>query len=128
MVMSGLLPRAKEVITDDDIQSWVSAGLHAAMPLMFKETREVLLFAMQEHQKVLAEQTMAMMRTMEVQSIAMQRTIETQGRMVSRLIAFGGLTAIFSQIWQELPVWLRSRRWIVACSYGLGVGTILVCV
>eukprot|EP00971_Amphidinium_carterae_P015939 314649-Amphidinium_carterae.1 len=37
---------------------------------------------MDEHQKVLSGQTLAMKQTLEAQSAAMQRTIELQGRQV----------------------------------------------
>mmetsp|Transcript_62586 Transcript_62586/g.117072 ORF Transcript_62586/g.117072 Transcript_62586/m.117072 type:complete len:127 (+) Transcript_62586:46-426(+) len=126
--MASLIPRAKDLITEEDIQTWVSAGVRAAMPLMNSETREILLFAMREHQRILEEQTMAMRRTLEVQTQAMQHTLETQGRQVTRLIAFGGLTAIFSKFWQEMPAWLRHKRWSVAATYGLGVLAIIIAV
>ncbi|CAE7542772.1 unnamed protein product [Symbiodinium pilosum] len=123
--MASFIPRAKDLITEEDIQTWVSAGVRAAMPLMFTETRELLLFAMHEHQRILEEQTRAMRQTLEVQSEAMQYTIETQGRQVSRLIAFGGLTAIFSKFWQDIPAWLRDKRWSLAAAYGAGVLAII---
>ncbi|CAE7336792.1 unnamed protein product [Symbiodinium necroappetens] len=125
--MASFMPRAKDVITEEDIQAWVSAGVRAATPLMNSETREILLFAMREHQRILEEQTrvLAMRRTLEVQSGAMQHTIETQGRQVTRLIAFGGLTAIFSKFWQDIPPWLRDKRWSIAAAYGLGVLAII---
>ncbi|CAE7554922.1 Ankrd54 [Symbiodinium sp. CCMP2592] len=87
--MASFMPRAKDVITEEDIQAWVSAGVRAAMPLMNSETREILLFAMQEHQRILEEQTRAMRRTLEVQSEAMQHTIETQGSGRTFLPGFG---------------------------------------
>ncbi|CAJ1352222.1 unnamed protein product [Effrenium voratum] len=75
---------------------------------------------------VITEEDIAMRRTLEVQSVAMRQTLETQGRQVTRLIAFGGLTAIFSKFWQDLPAWLKYRRWAVAATYGLGVVAILL--
>eukprot|EP00435_Cladocopium_sp_Y103_P030453 s1005_g7.t1 len=125
------IPRAKDVITEADIETWVGAVVRALWPVIKSansETREILLFAVKEHGLVLEEQTKAMRQTLEVQSRAMQHTIETQGRQVSRLIAFGGLTAIFSKFWTDLPQWLKHRRWVVAAAYGLGVVVIILSV
>mmetsp|Transcript_56096 Transcript_56096/g.121341 ORF Transcript_56096/g.121341 Transcript_56096/m.121341 type:complete len:124 (-) Transcript_56096:261-632(-) len=115
---------AKDLVAEDDIQTWVAAVLKAARPVMDQETREILLFAMKEHQKVLAEQTLAMMRVMEVQSIAMQRTLEHQGRMVSRILAIGGLTGGCHLIWRDLRGQSEQRRWL-AGAYAVGVLGIL---
>ncbi|CAJ1384291.1 unnamed protein product, partial [Effrenium voratum] len=114
--------RVEDVITEEDIETWVGA----LWPLVNGETKDLMVFAMTEHQRILEEQTMAMRRTLEVQSVAMRQTLETQGRQVTRLIAFGGLTAIFSKFWQDLPAWLKYRRWAVAATYGLGVVAILL--
>eukprot|EP00434_Breviolum_minutum_P011193 symbB.v1.2.009876.t1/scaffold632.1/size217234/15 len=120
------IPKAKDVITEEDIETWVGAVVRSLWPVMNSETKELLLFAVKEHGLVLEEQTRAMRHTLEVQSRAMQHTIETQGRQVSRLIAFGGLTAIFSKFWNDLPDWLTHRRWAVAAAYGLGVVVIIL--
>eukprot|EP00933_Yihiella_yeosuensis_P054038 TRINITY_DN52374_c0_g1_i1.p1 TRINITY_DN52374_c0_g1~~TRINITY_DN52374_c0_g1_i1.p1 ORF type:complete len:126 (+),score=19.67 TRINITY_DN52374_c0_g1_i1:71-448(+) len=120
-----IFPRAKDVITEDDIKSWVVAGVQAASPFMFTETREALLFAMREHQKILQEQTLAMMRTMEAQSVAMQQTIARQGAQVSRLIAFGGLTHLVTQLWHEVEPGRWQTKLSLAAGYGLGVVAII---
>eukprot|EP00928_Gymnodinium_smaydae_P068324 TRINITY_DN51424_c0_g1_i1.p2 TRINITY_DN51424_c0_g1~~TRINITY_DN51424_c0_g1_i1.p2 ORF type:complete len:127 (-),score=33.25 TRINITY_DN51424_c0_g1_i1:69-449(-) len=124
---ASLLPRAKDLVREEDVQAWVTAGLHAATPMFLEQTRELLLFAMREHQKVLEDQTLAMMRSMEAQSAAMQNTIAQQGRSVSRLIAFGGLTMLASQLWRELGGCVRARCWLT-CGYAAGVLGVIWCV
>mmetsp|Transcript_365 Transcript_365/g.984 ORF Transcript_365/g.984 Transcript_365/m.984 type:complete len:123 (-) Transcript_365:194-562(-) len=115
----------RDIIQEEDIQAWVAAGVRAAAPLMMEQTRDVLVFAMKEHQKVLSGQTLAMKQTLEAQSVAMQRTIELQGRQVSRLIAFGGLTGICSKLWTELKPHERWQRMGLVIAYGLGIGAII---
>eukprot|EP00444_Apocalathium_aciculiferum_P051548 CAMPEP_0183515802 /NCGR_PEP_ID=MMETSP0371-20130417/13760_1 /TAXON_ID=268820 /ORGANISM="Peridinium aciculiferum, Strain PAER-2" /LENGTH=127 /DNA_ID=CAMNT_0025713421 /DNA_START=55 /DNA_END=438 /DNA_ORIENTATION=- len=118
-------PRAQDLVTDEDVKTWVLAAMDATMPALLKECREVLLFAMQEHKKVLAEQTVIMRRTLEEQSAQMIRTLEVQGRTVSRLIAFGGLSGICSALWKDLEG-DRKAQYSLAVGYGLGVFVIIL--
>mmetsp|Transcript_32218 Transcript_32218/g.75670 ORF Transcript_32218/g.75670 Transcript_32218/m.75670 type:complete len:123 (-) Transcript_32218:178-546(-) len=118
----------RDIITDEDIEQWVTAAVRAAAPMMMTETRDVLVFAMREHQKVLTGQTLAMMKTLEAQSAAMQHTIELQGRQVSRLIAFGGFTGLCSKLWSELPPSKTWQRAALAVMYVVGLGGIIKCI
>ena len=85
------LPRARDIVREEDVEAWVSAAVRAALPTINKETRDIL-----------GEQTRAMMQTLEAQSTSMQRTVELQGRTMNRLVAFGGLTAVVSYFWRDI--------------------------
>jgi len=121
------LPRAKDFITEEDIKTWVTAALQASLPKLMEESRDVITFAMQEHNKVLAEQTRLMRGTIERQSADMIKTLEVQGRTVARLIAFGGLSGICSFVWRDLLGNNLKAKYAIACGYGFGVLGIVLC-
>eukprot|EP00405_Crypthecodinium_cohnii_P025242 CAMPEP_0206489970 /NCGR_PEP_ID=MMETSP0324_2-20121206/43682_1 /ASSEMBLY_ACC=CAM_ASM_000836 /TAXON_ID=2866 /ORGANISM="Crypthecodinium cohnii, Strain Seligo" /LENGTH=120 /DNA_ID=CAMNT_0053970001 /DNA_START=1 /DNA_END=360 /DNA_ORIENTATION=- len=115
-----MLPRAKDLVTEDDIKAWVVAAMEASMPALVTDLREAVLFAMQEHKKVLAEQTIVMRTTMEEQSRLMIKTLEVQGRTVSRLIAFGALSGVCSFMYRDLEH-KPHAKYFLALGYGTGV-------
>mmetsp|Transcript_87862 Transcript_87862/g.246739 ORF Transcript_87862/g.246739 Transcript_87862/m.246739 type:complete len:126 (-) Transcript_87862:148-525(-) len=118
-------PQAKDVITEQDIETWVSAAVRASLPVLLKESREVLLFAMKEHEKVLQGQTLAMMRSLEAQTQMMSRVIEVQGRSMIRLIAIGGFSTLFAYLMGKRTSEDAVSKWKLVLSYGVGVIAIL---
>mmetsp|Transcript_28541 Transcript_28541/g.45945 ORF Transcript_28541/g.45945 Transcript_28541/m.45945 type:complete len:130 (+) Transcript_28541:70-459(+) len=123
--MNGMLPRAKDMITEADIEHWVSAAVRASLPVMIKETREVLMFAMREHEKVLEGQTQAMMRTLEAQTKMMSSVIQAQGRSMLQLLAFGGLVSLLASIVEKRDKSQdQTIAWKIVLAYGIGTALI----
>eukprot|EP00927_Polykrikos_kofoidii_P078065 TRINITY_DN74945_c0_g1_i1.p2 TRINITY_DN74945_c0_g1~~TRINITY_DN74945_c0_g1_i1.p2 ORF type:complete len:134 (-),score=18.31 TRINITY_DN74945_c0_g1_i1:268-669(-) len=117
---------AKDVVKASDIEEWVSAAARAAAPVMMKDTREVLLFAMDEHRKVLDLQTATMKMTMEAQAQMMRETMDRQGQAMIRVMSLGGLTLLAFAFWKESDVVPKSNarernreRMGLLCGYGV---------